>query len=129
MLKAVTFKTSRSGGKGGQNVNKVSSKVMLVLTVSALDVLNEAQKERLLSRLNNRIDADGNLQVVVQEDRSQVVNKKKALERLEILVNEALKVPKPRKETKISSGEKLKRKWDKRQRALKKQFRQKPILD
>ena len=82
ILKSVTFKTSRSGGKGGQNVNKVSSKVELIFALDANDSLSEEEKILLKARLENRLDSEGLLHVVSQEDRSQLLNKEKTVAKL-----------------------------------------------
>lgn len=104
ILKSVTFKTSRSGGKGGQNVNKVSSKVELIFALDANDYLNEEEKILLRARLENRLDSEGLLHVVSQEDRSQLLNKEKAIAKLIELLKNSLHVQKKRKPTKIPKG-------------------------
>ncbi|MFC3562554.1 alternative ribosome rescue aminoacyl-tRNA hydrolase ArfB [Pedobacter jamesrossensis] len=101
ILKSVTFKTSRSGGKGGQNVNKVSSKVELIFNVSEADFLNDDEKELLKLRLENRLDSEGLLHIVSQEDRSQLLNKEKTVIKLIELIKKSLVVQKKRKPTKI----------------------------
>lgn len=97
LLKEITFKTSRSGGKGGQNVNKVSSKVELNLNIKTSVLLSEDQKKLLLHKLANKINSLGILQVITQEDRSQLINKEKSLEKLLIILRNALHQPKLRK--------------------------------
>ncbi|GGE70814.1 ribosome-associated protein [Pedobacter psychrotolerans] len=101
ILKSVTFKTSRSGGKGGQNVNKVSSKVELIFALEANDYLSEEEKTLLKSRLENRLDSEGLLHIVSQEDRSQLLNKEKTVAKLIELLKQSLHVQKRRKPTKI----------------------------
>lgn len=100
LLKEVTFKTSRSGGKGGQNVNKVSSKVELNINIRTSALLTEEQKVRILEKLSNRISSEGVLQVITEEDRSQLRNKEKGLKKLIVLLRTALYKPKLRKLTK-----------------------------
>ena len=100
LLKEITFKTSRSGGKGGQNVNKVSSKVELNINIKSSALFTEEQKATLLNKLSNRINSDGVLQVVTEEDRSQLRNKEKSVEKLIALLNNALQKVKVRKPTK-----------------------------
>jgi len=100
LLKEVTFKTSRSGGKGGQNVNKVSSKVELNINIRISALLTEEQKVRILEILSNRISSEGVLQVITEEDRSQLRNKEKGLKKLIVLLRTALYKPKLRKLTK-----------------------------
>lgn len=104
ILKSVTFKTSRSGGKGGQNVNKVSSKVELIFALDANDSLSEEEKILLKARLENRLDSEGLLHVVSQEDRSQLLNKEKTVAKLIELLKQSLHVQKKRKPTKIPKG-------------------------
>src|SRR5690606_11353016 len=88
----IRYKTSRSGGSGGQNVNKVETKVELLFDLAAADIFTPAEKERLRRKLSARILAEGLVQVVAQESRSQLENKEIALRKLyELLVN-ALKV-------------------------------------
>src|ERR1700754_2949449 len=100
LLKDVIFKTSRSGGKGGQNVNKVSSKVELNIDIVSCALFNEDEKRLLLHRLSNRINSLGILQIITEEDRSQLRNKEKGIEKLLLLIKKALHVPKARKATK-----------------------------
>lgn len=101
ILKSVTFKTSRSGGKGGQNVNKVCSKVELIFDLENATFFNEEEKVLLKSRLDNRMDNDGLLHIVSQEDRSQLVNKEKTIAKLIDLLKRSLQIQKKRKPTKI----------------------------
>ena len=100
LLKEVTFKTSRSGGKGGQNVNKVSSKVELNMNIRNSALLTDEQKVTILEKLSNRISSEGVLQVITEEDRSQLRNKEKGLKKLIVLLRTALYKPKLRKLTK-----------------------------
>lgn len=104
ILRSVTFKTSRSGGKGGQNVNKVSSKVELIFDLSANEYLSDEEKTLLKSRLENRIDSEGLLHIIAQEDRSQLLNKEKTIAKLIELLKKSLHVQKKRKPTKIPKG-------------------------
>lgn len=100
ILKEVSFKTSRSGGKGGQNVNKVSSKVELNISIPSSKFFSEDQKLLILEKLANRINAEGVLQVITEEERSQLHNKERSLEKLISLLKNALHRPKLRKATK-----------------------------
>ena len=104
ILRSVTFKTSRSGGKGGQNVNKVSSKVELIFDLSANEYLNDDEKTLIKSRLENRLDSEGLLHIVSQEDRSQLLNKEKTVAKLLELLKKSVHVQKKRKPTKIPKG-------------------------
>lgn len=100
LLREVTFKTSRSSGKGGQNVNKVSSKVELNMNISTSALLTDEQKIRILDKLANRINSEGVLQITTEEDRSQLRNKERGLEKLIIILRNALHLPKLRRATK-----------------------------
>src|SRR6202000_675428 len=97
LQKEVTYKASRSGGKGGQNVNKVSTKVELLFSVNDSVLFTDEQKLLLNEKLQSRFNKDGLIQVVCDEDRSQYMNKQKAIERMIVLLNKALVVPKIRK--------------------------------
>ena len=100
LLSETVFKTSRSGGKGGQNVNKVSTKVELLFDIAASAVLTDVQKEKLLQKLAAKLDNEGKLHVVSQASRSQADNKKTAAEKLIRLLENGLKDPKKRIATK-----------------------------
>jgi len=129
LLKEITFKTSRSGGKGGQNVNKVSSKVELNLNVKTSLLLSQEQKKIIQQKLVNKINSDGILQIITQEDRSQLVNKEKGLEKLLILLKNALHQPKSRKATRPGKNVIEKRLKLKQSTALKKINRRNDFWD
>ncbi len=120
LLKEVTFKTSRSGGKGGQHVNKVSSKVELNFNINASSLFSDDQKMQLMQKLANKINAEGILQVVTEEDRSQLANKQKSLDKLLVLLKIALHQPKKRKATRPGKAAIEKRLKTKQFRAMKK---------
>ncbi|WP_183566346.1 alternative ribosome rescue aminoacyl-tRNA hydrolase ArfB [Mucilaginibacter sp. SP1R1] len=121
--KEVSYKTSRSGGKGGQNVNKVSSKVELLFNITGSALFTDEEKLLLNEKLQNRLNKDGLVQVICDEERSQYLNKEKAMERLILLLIRALQKPKVRKPTKISKGAKAARLDNKKKHAAKKENR------
>lgn len=129
LLKSVIFKTSRSGGKGGQNVNKVSTKVELVINIAENPIFSEKQKELLLEKLANRLDTEGNLHVVSQEDRSQLLNKERTIIKLMDILKKALHQPKKRKATKPTKASKEARLLSKQSKAFKKENRKKPNFE
>lgn len=100
LLHEVVFKASRSSGSGGQNVNKVSTKVEVKFDINTSALFNEEQKELILSRLAHRVSADKSIRVICQESRSQLANKQMALRKLYLMLKNALKQDKPRKATK-----------------------------
>ena len=103
-LPEITFQTSRSSGPGGQNVNKVESRVELRFHLLDSQVLTEAQKALILEKVANQLTAEGLLLVTAQDDRSQFRNKEIALARFHELLQKSLRRPKPRKATKPSKG-------------------------
>jgi ribosome-associated protein len=128
LIKEVTFKTSRSGGKGGQNVNKISSKVELIFNVAETILFTDEEKKLLLDRLKNKLDSEGNLHLVSQVDRSQLGNKEIVIIKFIDLLTKSLKVQKKRKPTKIPKAIVEKRLNNKLANATKKENRKKPII-
>jgi len=129
LQKEVSYKTSRSGGAGGQNVNKVSSKVELLFPIEASLLFDENEKALLLSKLQARFNKDGYLQIICDEERSQLLNKEIALERLVRILTQALIVPKVRKKVKVSKAKKAARLDDKKLHSAKKEMRRKGFGD
>ncbi|WP_293946397.1 MULTISPECIES: alternative ribosome rescue aminoacyl-tRNA hydrolase ArfB [unclassified Sphingobacterium] len=109
LIGELTFKFSRSGGAGGQHVNKVSSKVTLQWDVASSAVFSAEEKAVVAEKLSNRINKEGILQLESDVDRSQARNKEIAIDRFLRLIKDALVPTKPRKKTKIPYSSVLKR--------------------
>lgn len=126
ILTEIDYKAVRSSGAGGQNVNKVSSKVVLGFRPDASAALSDEEKLLVKARLENRINADGVLVLHCDEDRSQLRNKNIVTQRFLQLMAAALKVEIPRRPTRIPRAVIKKRMDNKRRTADKKQSRRKP---
>lgn len=121
--KEFSFQFSRSGGPGGQNVNKVASKAELRFHVDSSEVLGEEEKTLLNEKLANQITAEGFLLVVSQSERSQLANKEECVRKFYEMLRQALAKPKARKKTKPSFSAVKKRLEGKRRQAEKKSLR------
>ena len=119
----LTYKTSRSSGAGGQNVNKVETAVTVLWNVQGSQFFNEQEKTLIAEKRKNRINQEGVLQLSVSESRTQLQNKKIATEKILELVNQSLIVPKKRLKTKPSKSQVEKRIKAKKQISEKKENR------
>ncbi|TAL67772.1 MAG: aminoacyl-tRNA hydrolase [Bacteroidetes bacterium] len=112
------FSTSRSAGPGGQNVNKLSTKVELRFSLLLTSLFPEKEKEIIFRKLKNKINNEGELILVSQSERTQLKNKKVVTEKFYELISKALTIPKKRKPTRPTLTSRLKRLDNKRNRGL-----------
>jgi ribosome-associated protein len=128
-LAELRFRFARSGGPGGQHVNKAETSVELLWDVANSPSLTEDQRARILEKLKNAIDQTGTLHLVASESRSQHRNRQAAVNRLRNLLRRAVRVPKRRRPTRPSRAARERRLQRKQQRSDTKRLRRPPSRD
>lgn len=123
LMAELLFTTSRSGGPGGQHVNKVNTKITLRWDVRNSAQIDEDQRSLIMSKLSNVINKEGELVIYAQSSRSQLQNKEEVIAKLDDLLNKAFFVAKPRKPTKPSKASVKKRLDKKKRHGAKKKLR------
>lgn len=126
IIKEVKFKASLSGGKGGQNVNKVSTKIELYWKPVESCVLTEDQKLKISSKLQNKLSQEGELRIVSEEERSQLRNKENAMDKFFNILASCFKEKKKRRPTRKTKGSNERRLGSKTRKKEIKSNRRKP---
>lgn len=129
IIKELSFSTARSGGSGGQHVNKVETKVILYFDILKSNYLTVEQKSLLQNKLKNRLTKSATLSMYSQATRSQLKNKERVIQNFIRLIKQSLHVPKKRVPTKVSKAVKAKILDHKKRRSAVKKMRKKPRLD
>ncbi|MGB7841992.1 MAG: alternative ribosome rescue aminoacyl-tRNA hydrolase ArfB [Salinimicrobium sp.] len=129
LFQEIDYKAVRSSGAGGQNVNKVATKVELHFNLPASEAFSEPEKQRLLRKLGSKLTNAEELVLQCEESRSQHKNKEIVTQRLLELLKQALIKPKPRKKTKVPKRAKMKRLKKKKMKSEKKATRRDPLKD
>lgn len=125
LITEVKFKTSRSGGAGGQHVNKVSTKVELDFDVEGSKILSDEQKEIIQQKLSSRLTTEGILQIISQSERSQLRNKKVTLDKFQEIISACFVIQKKRRPSRVPRAVKEKRLLNKKMKAEIKKLRKK----
>jgi len=123
------FKTSRSGGPGGQNVNKLNTRVTVFFDVANTTYFSDVEKRRIIRRLRTRVNKDGVIHVVSQRHRTQRANREAAVERLGELLDGALKRLAKRRKTAVPRWSRQRRLEEKKRRSTLKRQRSQPDFE